>query len=366
MISEAEVQTRVYNDPIVQEGISNALLLDGELEYIREDPYINGITADFTLVRDNKIEAIIECKAGNINVTDYVRGIGQLLQYDYYGETKLPHKSFDYSDDFRTVFFFPATVLSDNSFNIAKFKYPKSTIILELNESSNAVRKITQKELSELDAAENDNLVTISPYYFRDNRIFEYYILLKHLLFKNQLGYEKLDRKEEEKFLVQTQTINNGNWRNAFITVSNLGLIDSNNIPSEAGKHLALLDYGKFAVTMYHSYVEPYYEALLEAFGGDNRMVASNQEIASRIREQHKDRDVLYLTQSSGRYISSWMNILRDDYGIVSFAPRSNDKTLVYNPNELNDVFFEKKVSENSVAKEYINKYLELMRKGMV
>lgn len=34
-----------------------------KLNLIHEDTYINGITADFTLVYDNKIRAIIECKA---------------------------------------------------------------------------------------------------------------------------------------------------------------------------------------------------------------------------------------------------------------------------------------------------------------
>ena len=35
----------------------------------------------FTFIYNNEIRAIIECKAGDIGVTDYVRGIGQVLQY---------------------------------------------------------------------------------------------------------------------------------------------------------------------------------------------------------------------------------------------------------------------------------------------
>ncbi len=101
---------------------------------------------------------------------DYVRGIGQLLQYEYFGQEKIPHKSMEYSEKFSTIYFLPSSVLSNNIFNIAKFKYPKSTIILELNEFNNAVRRITQKEMDALAGAENDNLVTISPYYFRENR----------------------------------------------------------------------------------------------------------------------------------------------------------------------------------------------------
>lgn len=364
MIDEAEVQFRISNNLIVQEGITNALNIYGETLFIREDPYVNGITADYTLIEDGKIRAIIECKAGNINVTDYVRGIGQLLQYDYFGETKVPHKSYDYAESFVTVYFFPSSVVTSNSFNIARFKYPKSTVILELNENSNAVRRITQKELEELNKAEDDNLVTISPYYFRDNRLFEYYILLKYLLFRNQMGYEKCDRKKEEKFLVKLNTINNGNWRNAFITLSNLGLIDNNNIPSEAGKRLALLPYEKFAVNMYHSYIETYYYEILSCFGKEDIIEASNQNLSQMIKTKHKDRDVLYLTQSNGRYISSWMNILRDDYGIISFEPRHNKRRIQYNPVELNSESFEKKIRQYSIAYTYLDRYFELIKRG--
>ena len=55
-----------------------------KLNLIHEDRYINGITTDFTCVYDNKIKAIIEVKAADIGVTDYVRGIGQVLQYEYF------------------------------------------------------------------------------------------------------------------------------------------------------------------------------------------------------------------------------------------------------------------------------------------
>ena len=38
----------------------------------------------------------------------------------------------------------------------------------------------------------------------------------------------------------------------------------------------------------------------------------------------------MYLTESNGRYISSWLNIMRDDYGILDFESRSNDRKLIY------------------------------------
>lgn len=364
-IDESEVQNRIKTDVAVQDGIFTALSLNGDIRFLPEDEYINGIIADFTLIQENSIRAIIECKAGNINVTDYVRGIGQLYQYEYFGEQKTPHRSFEYADGFETVYLYPSTVIKNNSFNIGRFKYPQSTTILELNHQNNAIRKITKEELSRLEQSEDDNLVTVSQYYFRDNRIFEYYILLRYLMHLDSLGYDKCDRKQaEDSFLKRTNTINNGNWRNAFITLANLGLIDNNNLPTMAGKNLAIRQYENFAVEMYHSYLEPYFDLFIECFGEKNKIVLSNQDFVSKIRSKYSDRDVLYVTQSNGRYISSWLNIFRDDYGIISFEARHNDRTLEFNPIELNDDALARKIRSNSIAYQYIDRFINLLREG--
>lgn len=365
-ISEAEVQDRIVNDTVVRDGIINSLSLGDCSQFIREDAYINGITADFSVIEDGKIIAIIECKSGNINVTDYVRGIGQLYQYEYFYEKKIPHKSYDYSEEFKTVYFFPSSVLRNNTFNVAKFKYPESTVILELNETNNAVRHISKDELDKLEDAEDDNLITISQYYFRDNRIFEYYILLKYLFLKNQMGQKFCDRRQvENEFLKNINTINNGNWRNAFITLSNLGLIDNNNMPTEAGKNMAILEYEKFAVKMYHAYLEPYFSEIYRCFKEKDRIIANNHKIAELIRSNYRQRDVLFLTQSDGRYVSSWMNIMRDDYGAISFEPRQSERIIRYNPMELNDAAFERQIKQYSIAYEYIDKFKELINRGI-
>lgn len=366
-ISEAEVQERIVSNTVVRDGIINSLSLGNNSQFIREDAYINGITADFSVIEDGRITAIIECKSGNINVTDYVRGIGQLYQYEYFYEKNISHKSYEYAQDFKTVYFFPSSVLRNNVFNVAKFKYPESTVILELNEINNAIRRISKDELDKLEDAEDDNLVTISQYYFRDNRIFEYYLLLKYLFLKNQMGQKSCDRKmAEQNFLKKLDTINNGNWRNAFISLSSLGLIDSNNMPTEAGKNMVILEYEKFAVKMYHAYLEPYFQEIYCCFNGNNKMVANNHKIAELIRRNYRERDVLFLTQSNGRYISSWMNIIRDDYGAISFEPRQSERIINYNPTELNDDAFEKQIKQHSIAYKYIEKYHELINKGIV
>lgn len=365
-LSEAEVQMRVKTNNVVQDGILSALLLDdcgvNKAMFIDEDEYINRITADFSLIIDNTIKAIIECKSGKINVTDYVRGIGQLYQYEYFCEEKIPHKSYEYAPDFTTVYFYPSSVLKINDFNIARFKYPKSMKILELNETNNAVRLITEKELENI-KSEDDNLITISQYYFRDNRLFEYYILLKHLLNKKNMGYDRCDRIVEEEKLRQLNSINNRNWRNAFITLANLGLIDKDNLPTMAGCQMAILEYESFAYLMYHSYMRPYFEEICDIFD-TNKMKISNAQICERVRAKYYGKDVMYLTQSEGRYVSSWLNIMRDDYGIIDFQPRANERKMVYNPLELSENGFESRIKQYSKAYEYIDRYQRLLRNG--
>jgi len=363
MLLEAEVQDRVKNDETIRNGLLNICDLSPNFSLKSEDEYINGITADFTIIDNNKIKGIIECKGGQINVTDYVRGIGQLFQYEYFKETNIPHLSLEYDNDFKSIFLFPSTVLSQNTFNVARFKYPKTVKILEFNEISNAIRHITETELNVLAQVENNNLVSISQYYFRDNRVFEYHILLLYLLYLSHKGIVQNDRPKLTSKLLKLNVINNGNWRNAFITLSGLGLIDNKNSLTLAGRQMAILPYSEFAYIMYNAYMKPYFDEILKSFSGEFEII-SNQEISNRIKKRHLNRDVLYLTQSNNRYISSWLNIMRDDYGIIKFDARSPKRRIIYNPNDLNKNAFIEKIDKNSIAKEYIINFQNLLQRN--
>jgi hypothetical protein len=328
-----------------------------QLNLIHEDKYINGIYADFTCVYNNQIKAIIEVKAADIGVTDYVRGIGQVLQYEYFYDQKISPKGFTYDENFKSILLIPSAVIKDNSFNIGKFKYPNSTLIVEINESSKVARKISEKELLNLSIVDNDNLTSISQYYVRDNRLFEIYMLLRYLCIQKIKRKNQCNRKEVEKELKKTETINNGNWRNAWISVSSLGFIDSNNLPTASGIEIGMLDYEDFIYLIYDSYIKPYIDTLINYLKSDPKNLNKNyQEIIEDIKLIFKNRDVLFLTQSNGRYLSSWFNIIRDDLGAISFETRSNTRKINYNPMELNKSSFIKKVRENSVAHQYIDR----------
>ena len=361
-LSEPEVHDLIISDSTVQDGIKNLLNLDGEVSFLHEEEFINGITVDFTVVQNETIKALIECKSGDINVTEYVRGIGQLLQYEYFFEEKIPHKSYEYDKSIKTIYFYPSSVIKNNQFNISKFKYPQSTIIYELNENSHAVRELEKDFLDRL-KNKGDNMVSVSPYYFRDNRVYEYYILINYLLLQEQIGKNEIFRESAElEFLRKIGTQNNNNWRNAFITIRKLGLINSNALLTQAGKNLAVLTYEKFAVEMYHAYMKPFFDEIIKCFGGENNIKLNNLEFADLIRRKYGNKEVYNLTTSEGRNISHWLNLMRDDYGIVSFQSHSKFRELKYNPVGLKDKFIEEKIKEYSVAYEYIKKYQDLLK----
>lgn len=359
---ENRVHDLIIQNQNIQHGINNILSISNNTDYIHEDTYINGITADFTLLENNKIRAIIECKAGDIGVTDYVRGIGQSLQYEYFYDERISPRGFEYHQNFNSILLFPSSVVKENNFNIGDFKYPLSTLLFEINDTNNIVRHIEQKELNKLKQASLSGLVTISQYYFRDTRIYEAYILLKHLSYLSH-KYDSINRTELElQFLRQIGTQNNNNWRNAFITLASLGLITSQNLPTPFGFTFAHLTFEEFASKIMFSYMQPYVKEIFEIFNHNSTIQLNNQEIKDYIFHKYNNRDVLFLTESSGRYISSWLNILRDDFGCINFQSRSSRREIIYNPIELNELSLQQYIKNNSRAYEYIEKYNKILR----
>lgn len=353
---EKDFQNEIANNKSLQRDICSCLNIDFyKTRFDKETKFINNISADFTLFENNKIKAIMECKGGSINVTDYVRGIGQIFQYEYFAEHSLSSLNYSFYpfEKFHSVYIFPDSVLRNNDFNIGLFKYPQSKKLLEVNSNSLAVRLIDDEELKRLQESKNKNLTIISQYYIRDNRLFELYFLLRILAlfkFKNKKVH-RLTLHGENGLLRQANTINNSNWRNAFISLSSLGFI-ANNIPTQTGLIYASKPFYEFAYMLFNAYLRPYYEAIFSIL--PYNLNASNKVLCQKLREflQCKD-DILFLTQSNGRYLSSWLNILKDDYGVVDFEPRKPHRTLLCNPFDLNEKAFKEHIQTHSHYKQY-------------
>ncbi|GAA7434030.1 hypothetical protein KVC37_07175 [Helicobacter pylori] len=130
---EKDFQDLIASNNNIQKDICSILEMDyKDFKLLREDTYINGITADFTLFEKNKVRAIIECKSGAIGVSEYVRGIGQIFQYEYFFENHLSLKNYGFCQNFNSVLIFPESVLKNNDFNVGLFKYPFKPILVEI------------------------------------------------------------------------------------------------------------------------------------------------------------------------------------------------------------------------------------------
>ena len=358
---ESELVDIIKDSRNIQTQIAEICDFEKNFELVNEVRFINGITVDFSVIVDGKIVALIECKGDDIGVTDYVRGIGQIMQYNYFFENNIDPKGRGFDSNCKIILLFPSKLLVNNSFNIGLFGYPENCSLIELNNFSKAPRLIDDIELNKLRRENFENLQTISHYYVRDNRVFELYILLRLLSIQFFKGRLEADRREIENFLVENiNVINNGNWRNVFITLQSLGLINKNNLPTKSGIEIIYFGYENFAYEAYEAFFKPYFDEIYE-IAIDNEINLSNQEILNKIKDKYNGKDIMYLTESNGRYISSWLNIMRDDYGILDFQPRNNQRRVIYNIHDLKKNKVLENIKNNSIAKDYINNFYELM-----
>jgi len=364
--SESYVQQLIRDRDDVKKYIIDSLgqEYDGKEKFVPEVKFINGITVDFNIIKEGQIIALLECKSGEIGVTEYVRGIGQLLQYEYfYEESILPDGvPLNYSDNFQTIYFFPSNIIKNRNFNLARFKYPQSTKLLEINVGNYYVREIHEEEIQKLSEI-GTTKAGVSQYYFRDNRLYELYILLQYLSYLQHKGVAKVNRsKLENEYLRKLSTQNNNNWRNAFITLSSLGFISNDNMLSETGKMMAIRDYPNFCAEILESYIKPYVEIIYGLI--ESKPNISLRELKESIESEFNHKPVLFMTDSETRYLSSWMNILRDDYGCLDFATRSSNRVIVYDPTEIKKEVLINKIKIYSKGSQYIQNYNELIKEG--
>ncbi len=337
--SEKFLQNKVINDGNVQRYIIDNLGLEyhSDIRFIKGKPYLNRIYPDIKIIKNNEILSLVECKGANINVTDYVRGIGQLFQYEYFYEKNIveANSSDFYSKNFKTLYLYPSEVTKNNDFNISNFKYPLSTKILQINLKNFVIREFSDQQKEKFSKLNIDeNLIAISEYYFRDNRLFELYILLRTLKGHFNQNRSFLNRIDLEKnYLKKHKTPNNNNWRNAFITLSGLGFLNDKNNLSEAGRDYSNYDYSEFCYLIYNSYIKPYVDELIPILNENSSV--SLTEINLIIKKKYENKEVLFLTESQNRYLSSWLGIFRDDFGFISYEPRSAKRTVNYDPTHM-------------------------------
>jgi len=209
------------------------------------------------------------------------------------------------------------------------------------------------------------NTIQLSPYYFRDTRVAELYIVLLEIIKKYKIhNHNKINRTECGGILERYNTVNKGNARNVFIALSSLGFIDSENIPTIKGMDIARFDFPNFCATIIFEYYKPFINVLFRSFDfiqkqNDtyNLKSISNTEI-SQIIHSFYNKDIYYLTESNGRYISSWLNSLRDDFGCINFKPKQQTKEIVINYNPLYSKEYTARFIKENVKIDYLEKYI--------
>ena len=172
LISRSEVDSEKFlhnlalTDIDVQKNIISSMDIDYHdgIKFSKCGPYLNRIIPDLKITSGDEILALIEVKGPKINVTDFVRGIGQLFQYEYFseiGSIEKNNQKLRYSDNFETIYLYPSQVLVINDFDITKFKYPKSTRQLQINHKNYVVRNFSSEQQNQFSRI-NENLIAIS------------------------------------------------------------------------------------------------------------------------------------------------------------------------------------------------------------
>ena len=274
-------------------------------------------------------------------------------------------KNYLFQDAF-AVYLFPSGIISKGAFNIGIMSYPKNSKIVEYNEKSKLFRLITKKDLAVLAGKKGKTVTTISQYYIRDTRLFELYIALRYICLLKINSLPMLTRENLDLELQKLNVPDNGNWRNAFISLSSLGFIDNDNLPTEKGLYLGIHNFCDFAYTIYIDYIKPYVDLIQYAIdeSNANKNPTSLIELRNLIEKSHGNQKILFLTDSGTRYLSSWLNIMRDDYNCIKFISGKTNRTYMieYRLSQFNEGTIKEKIKYNTFANNYIANSIQLFK----
>lgn len=358
---ENEVKNLIGRAPFMERFLSDYQNFHSQFFVVNEVEVENRITMDHVVYDQQSGEAIalIESKGGDIGITEYLRGIGQVMQYQQHFEKK---KVLKYDPKCLTYLAFPDELF--NSFDVTKLAYPKKVKLLIINprnESSSVMDPATISGSTGL----NSDIVRISPYYIRDNRLGELYLGLLELR-KRSFATPHATRvsRNFNDLAREIGFPNPGNGRNIGISLSSLGLIDAFNRPTIMGLEMSEKSFGGFVVDLLNEYLYPYvntiFEALMNITIRKGELVTSWQELNQEIQSIWGGKEVMFLTESGNRYISSWMNILRDDLGAIDFRPRAQEKEIIikYAPLKGTPILLDQSFSSNTNTPDYVKRYL--------
>ena len=322
-MTEPDVKNLFKNKDFVSKVLSDYFHYHLDFIVQHEIELENGITMDH-LISDSDGAAIllVESKGGDIGITEFLRGVGQTVQYQHHIDKKIKLK---YSKNCKTLLAFPDELYS--KIDIDKIIFGDNVLLLVINSSNNSAKVVDPAKIKGLFSA-HQNIVTISPYYIRDNKLGELYVSL--LETRKRMGASSTRVSRDFTSLLESiGAPNPGNARNIGISLASLGFVDSFNALTSSGFEFSKMDYSTFVTNIVEDYIYPYTNAIFYALfqisireSGNNNIIinASWEQINDEIRKNWNGQDVMYLTESGNRYMSSWFGILKDDLQCVEFT----------------------------------------------
>jgi hypothetical protein len=213
----------------------------------------------------------------------------------------------------------------------------------------------------------------ISPYYVRDNRLGEIYLGLKVIEALSPRTLKgKVNKKDLEEQIAKLVK-NKGNTRNIFISLRGLGFVNEENRLTSEGERYVRMDYFEFCRNITFERLSPFFNVIMNALimiANENKtdyssIKTSAQEIREKILDIFNGNEVMYVTESKTRYISSWMNILKEDLGAVCFNTGNyqNIKINYFPSKGLPFLMREMRVSDECRDEKYVFSGLEKISK---
>jgi len=316
-VEENEVQRFLENN--LRAILSACMGYNGP--YVSKPQFIlkNGIQTDLGVIDNSgKIIALFESK-GDVNINELVRGIGQLMQYQYHIDQNI---GYDYLPTAKAFLVTPKTVIDRYNFEYLSFPQNSGIILIDGKMGTFLLQSKKRKNTGKLKKTE-----IISPYYIRDNRLGEIYLGLKIVEAISPKTLEgKVNMKAIKNQLVKVIK-NKGNARNIPISLHGLGFLGEENRLTAEGQRHVRMDYFEFCKNLSYDHLVPFFNLIMTALTliankkkiDYSSITTSASEIKKEILKIFNGNDVLYVTQSKTRYISSWMSILKEDLGAISF-----------------------------------------------
>jgi len=336
-MTEDEVKDFFTNhNPAIKQYLAQHLNYFDEFNILSEQKIFYGLKVDKVILdKHQNFLCLIECK-GDVGTTEFVRGIGQILQYRSQSNKEMKNRM---AEKFSTVLAFPNELnTKQNPVQIDKLKYPNDVHLFIINSQNNSYKAINlaNNKMGSKTKYFGERLISISPYYFRDNTFAEYFIGLHSMHYRSFL--QKKVTRNIDNILKICGSDNPGNGRNVGITLSSLGFIDSNNRLTPDGYKFLNLSYPEFVERLTYDYAFPFINSVFAVIN-DNKIINNKEDqrlLINNLWNLSPNQQIEFLTESDSkdktRYIGSWNYILKRSLQCIDFEPRKTNFSVVYNP----------------------------------